>query len=172
MFVILLAVGLAGLLIAFLFDLDGDLDHDGPQLANMKVIAAFLAAFGGFGQLARYAGFGIVGAAGYGVLAGLCFGALMVWMLRVISRQQSTSHVQTADVFGRTGVVTVQVGPGLTAGEVVVNVGGNQQTFVARAGEPYAPAYPVGTRVILTTFIGDQVLVKPSIRVKENHRGS
>lgn len=97
----------------------GDFDHDisgsddgeeGSHILSIfspRVIASFLMGFGGAGALSSYYGLGFMVSSIIGIIAGILIGALIIWIMKILNKQQSNSLVKTSNLIGVLGVVDV-----------------------------------------------------------------
>ncbi len=170
-FFALMAAGLIILIGGALFghDHDGGLDHDHDSghdagggdeptvsMFSPKVIGTFILGFGGGGFLARYAGVETVSSSFIGLATGLLMGLLMYLVLKVMYGQQATSLVSTGTLVGKTGTVVTAIDPG-TIGQVVVRVGTEAPTYLARTSTGKSIAKGKTVRVVATS--GSEVVV-------------
>jgi hypothetical protein len=136
-----LVIGGLFLILAIIFGHEHDLLHhgspdDGPGISNLKVIMAFLTAFGAAGLLATYYGAGVGVSAGSAVLGGLALGGLVMVLLQRVYQEQANSYVTTASIIGKQGVLLVGINSstaGIDLGEVSIRLpNGSTQTFIAK----------------------------------------
>lgn len=169
-FVALMAAGLIILLGGALFghDHDGGFDHDHDSghdaggdeptvsMFSPKVIGTFILGFGGGGFLAEHAGNGAVSSSFIGLGTGLLMGLLMYLVLRLMYGQQATSLVSTGTLVGKTGTVVIAIDAG-TVGQVVVRVGTEAPTYLARTSPGKSIAKGKTVKVVATS--GSEVVV-------------
>src|SRR5580658_7030529 len=144
---IFLAIMIAGLVIlvgGFIFGHDHDAEHadhghdaghdsePAVSIFSTKVIGTFIMGFGGGGAIAQYAWGEVVRSSFTGFGVGVVMGAFMYLVMRLMYGQQSTSLVETSSIVGRTGTVATAIGA-QSAGQVVVVVGGQTLTYLARS---------------------------------------
>jgi len=117
---VFLLVGAIGLLSSLLFGdadgMDGDLSDgfdagdsvDGsPSIFSMRVIFAFLLAFGIGGGAMYYGEYGIGWQVLIGFLAGIGTGVFTWWIFKVLYKMQGASNVNSDDFVGMGGSITV-----------------------------------------------------------------
>ncbi len=169
-FLVLGTIGFGLLVLSLIFDhgdgfdhgdvsSGGDIsDHDWPGWLNVKVIAAFLAAFGFVGAFARYYSYSMMQSSLMGLGGGLVLGGLMYWLLYFLYSQQASSHVTTAEVLKSRGVVSIAIRDG-SPGEVTLTARGNQYSYVARTLD--GNEIKEGSAVEVVEFLGETAVVKP-----------
>lgn len=172
-FLTLGSVGFILLVISLVFDHHHDFDHgdlslgdhgdhddgSGPRLLSLKVVAAFLAAFGFAGAIARYGNFSMMASSLVATASGFFLGAVAYKLLGLVYRQQASSHITQNDVLRQKGIVTVAI-RGDQPGEVNITVKGSQYSYVARSltGDSLKEGAPVE----IVKFLGESVLVRPA----------
>lgn len=134
-------------------------DHGGPSVVSTRVIAAFFAAFGVGGIVARYYGLSHPAASGVGVVCGLVMATIVYQFAKLLYSQQVSSELQMTGIVGSFGHVTVAI-PAGGVGQVVVTSAGQQTEHLARAAGGAAIAR--GTEVVISGFHGDAVIVTPA----------
>jgi membrane protein implicated in regulation of membrane protease activity len=139
--------------------LDGHGDHGGPGIFSVRVMAAFLTAFGVGGVVGRYYGLSHPAASGVGVVAGVVMAALVYQFARVLHGQQASSELQMATLVGKHGEVSVAIPVG-GVGQVAMSLSGERSEHLARAAN--GQAVPRGTAVVITALRGDSVIVAPT----------
>ncbi len=165
LFAIIGAVGfvflLASLILGDIFEMfgsDADLGGDGHDfgLFDSRVIAVFITAFGGFGTIGVWSGFGAVSSSLIGLLGGVIFGGVVSAFGRFLIGQQSSSSVTDNDLIGRTAQVIVSIKPG-SLGQISARIGDERVEKLARtlAGDEILP----GTIVKIADVAGDSVIV-------------
>jgi membrane protein implicated in regulation of membrane protease activity len=152
---------LASLILGDIFEMfGGDADIGGDAvdfgLFDSRVIAVFMTAFGGFGLIGAWSGFGAVSSSLIGLLGGVIFGGVVSAFGRFLIGQQSSSSVTDQDLIGRTAQVTVTIKPG-ELGQISARVGDERVEKLARSGgsEEIKP----GTIVKISAIAGDSVIV-------------
>ncbi|HMS09054.1 MAG TPA: hypothetical protein PKE66_06200, partial [Pyrinomonadaceae bacterium] len=108
---------LASLILGDIFEMFGgeaDLGGEGTDfgLFDSRVIAVFITAFGGFGTIAAWTGYGAVASSFAGLLGGLVFGGVVSAFGRFLVGQQASSTVTDDALIGKTAQVTVAIKPG------------------------------------------------------------
>lgn len=154
---------LASLVLGDIFDMfGGDLDigGDGPDfgLFDSRVIAVFVTAFGGFGTIAVWSGYGAMPSSLAGLLGGVVFGGVVSAFGRFLIGQQASSTVTDQDLVGRIAQVTVTIKPG-ELGQVSARIGDERVEKLARSGGP--DELKPGTIVTISAVAGDSVIVSP-----------
>ena len=116
---VFLLVGVVGLLSSLIFggdELDGDLADgmdagdvaDGsPKVFSLRVIFAFLLAFGIGGGAMFYSDYSIAAQIIVGFLAGVATGAFTWWMFKVLYKMQGASNVNSDDFIGMNGSISI-----------------------------------------------------------------
>lgn len=153
---------LASLVLGDIFEMfgsDADLGGDGHDfgLFDSRVIAVFVTAFGGFGLIGAWSGFGAVTSSLIGLLGGVIFGGVVSAFGRFLVGQQSSSSVTDNDLLGRTAQVTVTIKPG-ELGQITARIGDERVEKLARTsgGESIA----IGSIVKVAAIAGDSVIVE------------
>jgi hypothetical protein len=136
-----------------------DADHGGPGIFSVRVMAAFLTAFGVGGVVARYLGFSHPASSGIGVLTGVVMAGAVYQFARLLYRQQASSEVRMSSLVGKSAEVSVAI-PASGIGQVVLMAAGERTEHVARAAG--GVAVPRGTEVIVSGLRGDSLVVTPS----------
>jgi membrane protein implicated in regulation of membrane protease activity len=140
-------------------------DHDlgghevGPGLFSVRIMAAFLTAFGVGGLVARYLGWSHPAASGVGVASGVVMAGLVYQFARILFTQQASSEVQMARLVGRTAEVSVAI-PAGGVGQVMLTVGGERTEHLARAAGGQGIAR--GVEVHISGLRGDGLVVTPA----------
>jgi len=142
-------------------DHDGALEHGagdagGPSVFSVRIMSAFLTAFGVGGVVARYYDLSHPVAAGVGTLAGLVMSTAVYQFARVLYSQQASSDVHMTGLVGMTAEVTVAI-PAGGLGQITVTYGGERSEHIARSAD--GMAVPRGTPVVVTALGGDSVTV-------------
>ncbi len=143
---------------------DGVLDHGGPDgggpgFFSVRIMAAFLTAFGVGGVVARYNGLSHPLASGVGVLAGVVMAGLVYQFARMLYGQQASSEVRMTGLVGKSAEVSVAI-PTSGVGQVVVVASGERSEHIARGAGGQALAR--GTEVVVTGMRGDSLIVAPA----------
>jgi membrane protein implicated in regulation of membrane protease activity len=145
-------------------DHDFEAGHGGPGVFSVRIMAAFLTAFGVGGVLGRYYDLSHPAASGVGVLCGVAMAALVYQFARLLHSQQASSEIKMASLVGRIGDVSVAI-PAGGVGQVTLSVAGERSEHIARAAG--AVALPRGTEVVVTGLRGDGLVVAPPTRPQE-----
>lgn len=142
-----------------MFGADADIGGDGHDfgLFDSRVIAVFITAFGGFGLIGAWSGFGAVGSSLLGLVGGVVFGGVVSAFGRFLVGQQSSSTVTDDDLIGRTAQVTVTIKPG-ELGQITTRIGDERVEKLARisGGEEIK----TGSIVTVAAIAGDSVIVE------------
>lgn len=154
---------LASLILGDIFEMFGgeaDLGGEGTDfgLFDSRVIAVFITAFGGFGTIAAWSGYGAVASSLAGLLGGLVFGGVVSAFGRFLVGQQASSTVTDDALIGKTAQVTVAIKPG-SVGQITARVGDERVERLARAMADAEIA--AGSLVTIKSIAGDSVIVAP-----------
>ena len=110
------------------FDHDFDLDHDvdvdtgsGHHWLSIKVIAAFMTAFGGGGAIGQIYGLSVAWSILIGMGMGIVVAAVVEALISFFYSQQSSSLYSVTELTGKPGTVTLTILPG-RIGEVAVQL--------------------------------------------------
>ncbi len=134
--------------------LDSGLDFN---LFDTRVISVFITAFGGFGAIAVWLGWGAVASSLFGLLGGVVFGGIVSAFGRFLVGQQASSSVTDSDLIGRSAQVTVGIMPG-AIGQISTRIGDERVEKVARSKNN--EEIKVGTIVKVSSISGDSVIVE------------
>jgi membrane protein implicated in regulation of membrane protease activity len=166
-FIALSSVGFLLLLVALFFgelfehldfSADHELGHGGPGFFSTRILSVFVTAFGGFGAVATYYGFGVLGSSGVGFLSGLFFAGLIWAFAGFLYSQQASSDVRSEEFVGRPGRVVVAI-PAGGVGQVRCQLGEQMVDKIARSADGAAVADNAAVTVI--EVLGDTVIVSP-----------
>jgi membrane protein implicated in regulation of membrane protease activity len=141
-------------------DIDGghfDFGHEGgPSVFSLRIMSAFLTAFGVGGVVARFLDLSHIAASGIGVASGVVLSGLVYQFARILYSQQASSEVQMATLVGASAQVAIGI-PRAGVGQVTLVAGGERTMQIARSrdGEPI----PAGADVIITAVSGEAVIV-------------
>jgi membrane protein implicated in regulation of membrane protease activity len=138
-----------------------DADPGGPGIFSVRIMAAFLTAFGVGGVVGRYYNFSHPGSSGLGVLFGVVMATIVYQFAKLLHSQQASSEIKMATLVGRTAEVSVAI-PAGGVGQVTLSVGGERSEHIARAAG--AEALPRGSEVVVTALRGDGLVVAPPSR--------
>ena len=147
--------------VGFDFDAGGDGGVDFGMF-DTRVISVFITAFGGFGAIAVWVGFGAVASSFFGLLGGVIFGGVVSAFGRFLIGQQATSSVADGDLIGRTAQVTVVIKAG-EIGQISARIGDERIEKVARSKDN--EEIKVGTIVKVASIAGDSVIDSRSKKV-------
>jgi membrane protein implicated in regulation of membrane protease activity len=153
---------IASLVLGDIFEMFGghaDLGGDGHDfgLFDSRVIAVFITAFGGFGLIGAWSGFGAVGSSMLGLVGGVVFGGVVSAFGRFLVGQQSSTTVTDDDLIGRTAQVTVTIKPG-ELGQITTRVGDERVEKLARTSG--GEEIKTGSIVTVAAIAGDSVIVE------------
>ncbi len=131
----------------------------GPSILSVRVMAAFLTAFGVGGVVARYYSLSHPAASGVGILAGVVMAGIVYQFARLLYSQQASSEVRMHGLIGATADVSVAIPEG-GVGQVSLSSGGERTEHIARSadGRPLGR----GTTVVITALGSQGVVVKPA----------
>ena len=143
------------------FDHGGDIGHDGdfgsgPSFLSARIICSFITAFGVGGVVGRYYNLSHPAASGVGIITGVLMAGLVYQFARILYSQQASSELRMAGLRGTRGEVTVAI-PENGVGEIMLTVGGERTTHIARSSDGHA--IPAGTEVVITNPLGQSVVV-------------
>lgn len=153
---------LASLVLGDVFEMFGaeaEIGGDGADfgLFDSRVIAVFITAFGGFGTIGVWSGWGAVGSSLLGLLGGIVFGGVVSAFGRFLIGQQSSTTVTDNDLIGRTAQVTVAIKPG-ELGQISARIGDERIDKLARTAG--GEAISTGAIVKVAAIAGDSVIVE------------
>lgn len=131
-------------------------DVGGPSVFSIRIMAAFLTAFGVGGVLARYYGLSHPSASGIGVVAGAIMAGLVFQFAKILYSQQASSEVHMAGLVGMSAEVTVAIADG-GVGQIMITAGGERSEHIARSAD--GRGVPRGAEVVITGLRGDSVIV-------------
>jgi membrane protein implicated in regulation of membrane protease activity len=140
---------------------DGAIDHmegelSGPSIFSVRIMAAFLTAFGVGGVLGRYYELSHPASSGIGVISGVAMAAIVYQFAKILFSQQASSEIRMSSLVGRTAEVSIAIPPG-GVGQIALVVAGERTEHLARAATGGAVAR--GTEVTITALRGDSVIV-------------
>jgi hypothetical protein len=164
------AVGFLFLLISLVFGeifdhfdlghgIDHDLGHGGPGFLSTRGIAVFITAFGGFGAIGIYSGYGVAPSSFAGFVGGLVMATLVFSFARFLYGQQASSAVITADLVGRTAQVSVAI-PENGIGQVRCLIGESIVDKIARSNDGQAIGFSAVVKI--DEIMGEAVIVSPA----------
>ena len=133
----------------------GETDH-GPSIFSVRIMAAFLTAFGVGGVVARYYSLSHVAASGVGILTGTVMAGLVLQFAKVLHSQQASSEISMQGLVGATAEVSVAI-PARGVGQVSVSAAGARSEHIARSID--GRALPRGAAVIIKRVGGDSLVV-------------
>jgi membrane protein implicated in regulation of membrane protease activity len=134
-------------------------DAGGPSIFSVRVMAAFLTAFGVGGVVARYYNLAHPAASGVGVASGLVLAGLVYQFAKFLYSQQASSDVRIAGLVGKSAEVSVAIPEG-GVGQVTLTVGGERSEHIARSADSRGVAR--GSEVVVTGLRGEAVVVAPA----------
>jgi len=146
-YIAFLAIGGLGLLSSLIFgdfhdgDLHGDFSHDigghdgdqadSPKIFSLRVIFAFLMAFGIGGGSMFLAERGLIGQLIVGFLSGVATGAITYYLMKFLYSFQGNSNLDSETFIGKNAEVTVETTNSGSC-QVKVDSGGGDQLFMAK----------------------------------------
>jgi hypothetical protein len=139
---------------------DGDLGgHDGgPSIFSIRIMAAFLTAFGAGGVIARYYELSHVAASAIGIVCGVVMAGIVYQFAKLLYAQQASSHLRLDGLIGTSGEVSVSIPRG-GVGQITISNAGERSEHIARTAD--GQAIPRGAFVTITGLGGDSVIVAP-----------
>lgn len=161
--VLLLVMLIAGDIFGGDHDFDhGDADHGGgASIFSVRIMAAFLTAFGVGGVVARYYALSHPAASGIGVVAGIVMAAVVYQFAKLLYSQQASSELRMTGLVGASAEVSVAIPEG-GVGQISLSSGGERTEHIARSAN--GQAVPRGTAVTITALGGHAVIVAPADR--------
>ena len=142
---VFLLVGLLGLGSSLIFGGDdgdladgadaGDTFDDSPKVFSLRVIFAFLLAFGIGGGAMFYSDKSIGGQILVGLLAGLGTGAFTWWLTSILYKMQGASNVDSDTFIGKTGDIVIGTSPGGKAKVRVSTISGPMELMCKEAND-------------------------------------
>lgn len=138
---------------------DHDLSHGGPGFLSTRVISVFITAFGGFGAIGIYNGYGLFTSSFFGFSGGMILAGLIYFFARFLYSQQASSTITTTDLVGRTAQVSVAI-PAGGVGQIRCLIGESMLDKIARSkdGSPI----PSNSVVKIEEIVGESVVVSIS----------
>jgi hypothetical protein len=142
---------------------DGDIGgHDGgPSIFSVRIMAAFLTAFGAGGVIARYYGLSHVAASAIGIVCGLVMAGIVYQFAKLLYAQQASSHLHLNQLIGASGEVSVSIPRG-GVGQITISAAGERTEHIARTAD--GQAIGRGVPVTITGLGGDSVIVAATDR--------
>jgi membrane protein implicated in regulation of membrane protease activity len=137
---------------------DHDLGHGGPGFFSTRVLSVFITAFGGFGAIGIYQGYGVFASSFFGFAGGVVLASVIYFFARFLFAQQASSATSAADLVGRTAEVTVGIPVG-GVGQVRCLVGESMVEKIARTRD--GAAVPYNSLVKIEEIIGESAIVSP-----------
>lgn len=135
----------------------GDGGHGGPSVLSSRILSVFVTAFGGFGAIGSYLGYGVGLSTTMAFGGGVVFASIIFFFARFLYGQQASSHVHMGDLVGCTAHVSVAI-PEKGLGQIQCTIGDSVVEKVARSktGE----GIPANTLVKVEEIVGDTALVR------------
>jgi membrane protein implicated in regulation of membrane protease activity len=138
----------------------GDADHGGgPSVFSVRIMAAFVSAFGVGGVVARYYRLSHPASSGVGIISGIVMAAVVYRFAKFLYSQQASSEVRMTSLVGQPAEVSVAI-PAGGLGQVALTMAGERSEHIARAAD--GQAVPRGAAVVITRLLGDSVVVRPA----------
>ncbi len=129
-----------------------------PSPFSLRVISLFLTAFGAGGAMARINGASYVVASAIGTGAGVVVGYAGYKLISFFMRQQSTSVIESEELAGAIGQVSIAIPPN-GVGQVSVLAGEKRLYTLARAATP-GVGIEEGAQVKIVRAAGNTVYVE------------
>lgn len=146
-YIAFLAIGGLGLLSSLIFgdfhdgDLHGDFSHDigghdgdqadSPKIFSLRVIFAFLMAFGIGGGSMFLAERSLIGQLLVGFLAGIATGAVTYYIMKLLYSFQGNSNIDSANFIGKEATVTIET-TGNGSCQVKLDTGGGDNLYIGK----------------------------------------
>ena len=164
------AVGFLFLLISLVFgeifghfevghDIGHDIGHGGPGFFSVRGMAVFITAFGGCGAIGTYEGYGVFPSSGFGFAGGIAMATVVYFFARFLYGQQASSTTTSADLLGRTALVSVAI-PENGMGQIRCLVGETMVDKLARSRDGNAIAGNAAVKI--EEILGESVIVSPA----------
>jgi membrane protein implicated in regulation of membrane protease activity len=160
------ALGFLFLLVSLVFgeifdhvDFAHDFDHGGPGVLSPRVVSVFMTAFGGFGAIGTYLGYGVFPSSFFGLAGGVALATVIYLFARFLYSQQASSMVTTSDLVGCTAQVTVGI-PMDGSGRVRCLIGESIVDKTARSKT--GREIPNNAIVRIDEIVGESVIVSPA----------
>jgi membrane protein implicated in regulation of membrane protease activity len=133
-----------------------DSDHGGPSIFSVRIMGAFLTAFGVGGVVGRYYQLSHPASSGIGIVTGVLMATVVFQFAKVLYSQQASSEIRMGGLIGQTAEVSVAI-PTDGVGQVSVSSAGARSEHIARSqdGRPLKR----GTVVVIKSLGGDSVIV-------------
>jgi membrane protein implicated in regulation of membrane protease activity len=135
----------------------GDGGHGGPSILSGRILSVFVTAFGGFGAIGSYLGYGTGLSTAMAFGGGIVFAAVIFFFAKFLYGQQASSHVHIGDLVGCTATVSVAI-PENGLGQIQCTLGDSTVEKIARSKDGHA--IPANSLVKVEEIVGDTVLVK------------
>ncbi|HEY7474198.1 MAG TPA: hypothetical protein VH679_04255 [Vicinamibacterales bacterium] len=138
---------------------DHGADAGGPSILSVRVMAAFLTAFGVGGVVARYYSLSHPASSGVGVVSGIVMAGIVYQFAKILYSQQASSEVRMHGLIGAAAEVSVAIPEG-GVGQISLSTGGERTDHIARSADGHA--LRLGTMVVVTSLGANSVVVKPA----------
>ena len=112
----------------------GDADAGGPSIFSVRIMAAFLTAFGVGGVVARYYALSHPAASGIGVAAGVVMAGIVYQFAKLLYSQQASSELRMQGLIGATAEVSVSIPEG-GVGQIALSSSGDRTEHIARSAD-------------------------------------
>jgi hypothetical protein len=116
----------------------------------------FITAFGGFGAIGIYRGYGVFPSSMFGFAGGLVLATLVFFFARFLYGQQASSAIVSTDLIGRTAQVSVAI-PENGVGQVRCLIGESMVDKIAQSRDGHAIAF--NSVVKIDELVGESVIV-------------
>jgi membrane protein implicated in regulation of membrane protease activity len=133
-----------------------DSDHGGPSIFSVRIMGAFLTAFGVGGVIGRYYRFSHPAASGIGVVTGVVMASIVYQFAKILYSQQASSEISMQGLVGGTAEVSVAI-PAGGVGQVSVSSAGARSEHIARSID--GRSLSRGTVVVIKRVGGDSLVV-------------
>ena len=164
------AVGFLFLLISLVFgeifghfefahDIGHDIGHGGPGFFSARGMAVFITAFGGCGAIGTYEGYGVFPSSFFGFGGGIAMATVVYFFARFLYGQQASSTTTSADLLGRTALVSVAI-PQNGIGQIRCLIGETMVDKIARSRDGNSIA--TNAAVKIEEVLGESVIVSPA----------
>ena len=133
-----------------------DADHGGPSIFSVRIMGAFLTAFGVGGVIGRYYKLSHPASSGIGIVTGVAMATIVFQFAKVLYSQQASSEISMQGLVGATAEVSVAI-PARGVGQVTVSAAGARSEHIARSID--GRALPRGAAVVIKRVGGDSLVV-------------
>jgi len=131
----------------------------GPSIFSARIMAAFIAAFGFGGAIARYLGLSHIASSSVGIVAGVILAGIVFQFAKLLYSQQASSEIRMSSLVGMPADVAIPIPEG-GLGQISLLAAGERSMHIARSKD--GKAVPTGTAVVIREIRGDSVVVERS----------